>query len=168
MNIVLRWAIALLPEVLHLWNTKGQSGRNNNNTDQGEVTAMMRTVSITLNCPTMGCVACINKVNSSLQNAKIPATSTISSTTTTTPTIHSAQSWLLDGKDQKGGQAKIELSLPIPPAPPAPRVADVSSSSSNQKEETNVITVDPEILSAVVHAVENVGFPCTIDHVQVK
>ena len=90
---------------------------------------MMRTVSITLNCPTMGCVACINKVNSSLQNAKFPASSTATTTGTATPTITSAQSWLLDGDDQKGGQAKIELSLPIPAPAPVP---DVSSSSSNK------------------------------------
>ena len=66
MATTLRWVLALLPEVLHLWNNRDEylvpkrklaTTKNQYNLD----------AVVTLDIPTMGCVACINKIDKALR-----------------------------------------------------------------------------------------------------
>lgn len=159
---LLRWTIALLPELLHIWNntyfqrqkwlnkmvpstssakrtvdsttTTSSSGSS---TDQN---VEMRRVSIYLDCPTMGCVACINKIDSSLRNAASEGTAA---------QVEDAKSWLLDG-DVKGGKAKVTLSIP--------------KGSAGEEEDDN--DLDSSIVSSVIASVEKAGFPCKVEFLQ--
>lgn len=102
-TMVLRWTIALLPEMLHFWNTWSTTRQNNKaqtNLDNAD-----EIVTVLLDCPTMGCVACINNVNSSLQKA-LRSTPSIGQ-------IQKVDSWLLSsegGEKKKGGQARLQFS----------------------------------------------------------
>lgn len=58
-----RWMVALSPEFLHLWNV----WKEDNRSTASEVTTMPFQATLKLDIPTMGCVACINKINSALQ-----------------------------------------------------------------------------------------------------
>lgn len=99
--MALRWTIALLPELLHLWNTF--TTRQSHRKLQSSSTDVPTTeVAVYLDCPTMGCVACIQNVNSSLQKA-------LQSTGSNVYQIQAIDSWLLEG-DRKGGKAKIRFS----------------------------------------------------------
>jgi copper chaperone CopZ len=85
----LRWSIALLPEGLHLWNRY----------QEGRVAVPEETLpldaTVQLEVPTMGCVACINKIDSSLKQA-VPGR------------ILSAES-SLKPLGMKGGQATVRF-----------------------------------------------------------
>ena len=113
LSILSSWALALLPEITHYVNTRtnaiktSTSGTNDNS----------QMVEILLSVPSMGCVACINKVTSSLkkynednkldlltnERKKGDAQSSGSCNATemntlnnTLPTLHSISSWLVD------------------------------------------------------------------------
>lgn len=101
---VLRYGIALLPEIVFGWNQllrsqwrkKAQSSTNTVGTQQIQATLVVEV-------PTMGCVACVNKIESSLRNAAPNE-------------IETATSWLnpkesaTEGK-KKGGKAKIQVKV---------------------------------------------------------
>ena len=100
--------LAFLPEVLHLWNasqTRGwkqqKSNVNKVNSSKGEADALGNSVTATLrlNIPTMGCVACVNKIDSSIRKCESAVSNTI---------IEEA-SWLNEGQE-KGGRAELKIS----------------------------------------------------------
>lgn len=133
--VALRWAIALLPELLHLWNTfKAAKRRMSRGTDTATdtITTPITDVVVYLDCPTMGCVACIQKVNSSLQK-------TLKSSSSNVHQIQAIDSWLSEGS-RKGGKAKVWF-LTI----------------GGQEQ------VDPRVVKALVRTLKRAGFPCTVD-----
>jgi copper chaperone CopZ len=98
-----RYAVAILPELVFGWNEVIRS-RWKKNSSEATGNALEPTFKATMvvEVPTMGCVACVNKIESSLRNCA-------------PENIESASSWL-NPKDQpanesgkKGGRAKIEL-----------------------------------------------------------
>jgi hypothetical protein len=93
---LLRYSIALMPEFLHFWNrlVSSQWRRSHSMTLQQNRGSISATVQVDI--PTMGCVACINKIESSLRQCA-PAK------------IVDATSWL-DPDSPKGGRAKVMLS----------------------------------------------------------
>jgi len=155
LTTIARWTVALLPELLHLWNSSHQQ-RNwwkkkitNNNyallsedkkIPTGQSDTEDDTVVVSLDIPTMGCVACIQKVDSSLRQALPP-------NSTTSLVVTDAKSWLL-GSNKKGGRAQVECK--------------VQSSSETRG------FVDPDELSLLVKAVEDAGFSCSVESVQTK
>ena len=162
-TMLLRWTLALLPEILHLWNGSNlrlqtwrsshrlEDQRHWNESGKGKG----RVVSVYLNCPTMGCVACINKVDSSLgkKATMLPEISPVEG-------VPVAQSWLLDG-DEKGGKAKITF------------VVDSESITSSSNDHHGAgdgaeEEVDPKLISSLMKAVEGAGFPCTVDEIQLS
>lgn len=60
---VVRWSTALLPEGLHLYNTYHRSSQIL--TEDTKKDSMLL---VTLDIPTMGCVACVHSVNAALEN----------------------------------------------------------------------------------------------------
>lgn len=69
-----RWMVALSPEFLHLWNVFNENNRHQSSstTSTIPVTNMPFQATLKLDIPTMGCVACINKINSALkENGRI-------------------------------------------------------------------------------------------------
>jgi hypothetical protein len=92
---LLHYAIALMPEFVHFWNrfVGSQWNRRHGIAAQQNPSAMSATVEVDI--PTMGCVACINKIESSLRQCA--------------PTrIVEATSWL-DPESPKGGRAKVKF-----------------------------------------------------------
>ena len=65
--LFLRWSISLLPEAIHLWNN-WRSRTTAKDTSRGKTFRLEATVHVDI--PTMGCVACINSINSAL--TKVP------------------------------------------------------------------------------------------------
>jgi hypothetical protein len=69
-TIIGRWSIALLPEAVHFWNRWHQSKQSQDNIQrqgrEGQLTEMQE-FSVEIIVPTMGCVACIQKIVSSIQ-----------------------------------------------------------------------------------------------------
>jgi hypothetical protein len=160
--MILRWALALLPELLHLLNTRaswgarglGKSRNNGSTTLELETTegATLSTVganaetvdvAVYFDCPSMGCVACIQNVNSSLRKA-------LSTGNLGIQEIQTVESWLFDG-DRKGGKAKVKFSLQRDPSSMANEIKD---------------HVDPKILSSLTTTLRRTGFPCTVDVVR--
>jgi hypothetical protein len=115
---IIRWGVALMPESVDLWNnylrsrsltTKaattiigGNVGAvqelscdNKKHDNQNSMPQFPYKATIRLNIPTMGCVACINKIDSALRNAIDPGR------------VLNASSSLSD--DGKGGCATLEL-----------------------------------------------------------
>jgi len=96
---VLRYAIALMPEAVAGWNDVLRARwrrRNNANAEKSPTIQATLVVEV----PTMGCVACVNKIESSLRS-RAPGN------------IETASSWLnpkpkVEG-GKKGGRAKIEV-----------------------------------------------------------
>jgi copper chaperone CopZ len=90
-----RYSIALMPEGVHFWNElRKRQWRNRvestaNSADQSRIRA-----TVMVDIPTMGCVACINKIESSLR-ACAPNN------------VLTASSWLEE--DRKGGCAKLDV-----------------------------------------------------------
>lgn len=84
--------LAFLPEIVHVWNTSPVINRvlretrkkSNSASESGTFKA-----EVELTIPGMGCVACINKINSSLQKVS---------------SVSDSQAWLED----QGGKAKIQ------------------------------------------------------------
>lgn len=86
---LLRWCVALMPEMVQLWNVyvAERTRRRRNEMKVGDVVA-----TIELTIPTMGCVACINKIDSSMQKCAPNQ-------------IEEAKSWL--EPSGKGGKALV-------------------------------------------------------------
>jgi copper chaperone CopZ len=61
----LRWSLALLPEALHLWNNRESWLPRRLLQPRGTVGSKIQAV-VDLEVPTMGCAACINKIDGSL------------------------------------------------------------------------------------------------------
>jgi copper chaperone CopZ len=83
--------LAFLPEGVHLWNklaTLKFFKSNDMSNDEHQNQQLPINAKITLNIPTMGCVACVNKVDSSIRGCS----------------FYAKKSWLKDGK---GGVAEL-------------------------------------------------------------
>lgn len=98
--MLVRYAIALMPEVVFAWNELVRLNWKRKNKSNAKVEGPMVKATIVVDVPTMGCVACVNKIESSLRN-RAP------------DYVETATSWLnpkekTDG-GKKGGQAKIEV-----------------------------------------------------------
>ena len=91
-NTAISFVFALMPELLHEWNhslsfRKGRATQMNNSTDANVC------VTVELDIPSMGCVACINKIDSTLSGIS---------------GVINSRSWLID--DPKGGRARMVIS----------------------------------------------------------
>jgi len=112
-SLGLSWGLAWLPELLHTFN----NFRNGSNALDSSTrsTTFQKKVTVQIHVPTMGCVACVNKIQNSLNaclSEKLPADSS-----------YKVDSWLVD-KDakiptefegvrlEKGGIAQIVLETP--------------------------------------------------------
>ena len=64
------WAISLLPELLYIWNNRNVSwpymSHKKESITKQKLNEETKTVNIQLHIPTMGCSACVNKVDTSL------------------------------------------------------------------------------------------------------
>ena len=90
-NAALSFFFALMPELLHMWNNSQSRRRQKGRATQVTTDATVY-VTVELDIPSMGCAACINKIDSTISGMS----GVISST-----------SWLLD--DPKGGRARIVI-----------------------------------------------------------
>lgn len=94
--------LAFLPESLDIWNTVRsrqwqQTSRDNNN-KVGASSLLPVSAKLRLNCPTMGCVACVNKIDTSIRQCKSAANN-----------IREEMSWLTETA-KKGGTAELTIS----------------------------------------------------------
>ena len=135
------WFVALMPEMVHLWNGRASSERGGGGSkrsarDDADVrkdtmiaapTGSTR-VTLELVIPSMGCVACINKIDSSIRKLMIDS-------------ILDSSSWLTD--DPKGGRAKVVF---------------VTDSEQEARKYAD----------SVVAAVSNSGFPCSINSFELQ
>jgi hypothetical protein len=85
---LIRWTIALLPEIVHFWNV-GVGRRLQKSTSQQSLSDNTVEAVIEMTVPSMGCVACVQKIDSSLRQCD---------------KVTEARSWLI--KD-KGGRAHV-------------------------------------------------------------
>lgn len=98
--------LGFLPELVDVWNTnrslrwQQKHAIDNNNNIESTSTTLPLPVNATLrlNIPTMGCVACVNKINLSLRQCASAAN------------IRKETSWLTDSA-AKGGMAELLLSV---------------------------------------------------------
>lgn len=97
---LLRLSLALLPELVYFWNEwSARSWKNKSKTEKGTaIKSAAIEALIEVEIPTMGCVACINKINNSLRQAAPDHQ------------IVDAVSWLDPGKE-KGGRARIHCAV---------------------------------------------------------
>ena len=87
---MIRWSVALMPEIVHVWNTN--VGERIQKRSAGRIGGGNIVATIEMTIPTMGCVACINKIDSSMRQCA--------------PTqIEEAKSWL--ESSGKGGRALV-------------------------------------------------------------
>lgn len=95
---VLSLGLAFLPEIVDVWNRIREYQWNQGGKDgSGDILTSSSTTKIKLDVPGMGCVACINKIGSSLASCK------------TKETIMEGRTWLNED-GLKGG--KVELTIP--------------------------------------------------------
>ena len=62
------WFLALLPEIIHFMNHRRASKTRVLFNDECYYSNDMKRILVTLNIPSMGCVACINKIDATIQN----------------------------------------------------------------------------------------------------
>eukprot|EP01082_Thalassiosira_pseudonana_P000855 g830.t1 g830 contig10:810676-811267(-) len=86
--------IGFLPEVVHLWNASQTRQRFNSGTTPNFKTR----ATLRLAIPSMGCVACVNKIDTSIRNCKYYVSSN----------INQERSWLTEDS-QKGGMAELSI-----------------------------------------------------------
>lgn len=60
-----RWTVALMPEMVHVWNS--YVAKRTRQRHEGRDGSAVYNTTIELTIPTMGCVACINKIDSSIR-----------------------------------------------------------------------------------------------------
>lgn len=94
LQTVFRWGIAMLPEFLHLYNTHRAPGKEKVVLFEPPASMTGSEAIAQIDIPTMGCVACINTIDSSLRRAH--------------PGVVSASS-VLNPVGSKGGQATIRF-----------------------------------------------------------
>jgi copper chaperone CopZ len=94
-QILLRFSIAFLPEMMHTWNNRHKflHSKNAPSIDSGMIMATLE-----FDVPSMGCVACINKIDSTLRNNK------------GYEKVVDVTSWL-DPALPKGGATKVTLTV---------------------------------------------------------
>lgn len=94
---VLSLVLAFLPECVYFRNkvTTQRFSQTHQSTTNVQHTSLPINAKVTLNIPTMGCVACVNKVDSSIRGCSL------------SKNIQQEKSWLKDGK---GGVAEISVS----------------------------------------------------------
>lgn len=92
---IVRLSLALLPELVHVWNQWLVIAWQRKGDKKIDASAFLATVEVEI--PTMGCVACVNKIDTSLRQS-VP------------DQIVDATSWL-DAENKKGGRAKVRLAL---------------------------------------------------------
>jgi hypothetical protein len=92
---MIRLSLALLPEMVHLWNQWRIVNWQRKGDKKMESGAFLVTVEVEI--PTMGCVACVNKIDTSLRQSAPDK-------------IVDASSWI-DAEKEKGGRAKVRLAL---------------------------------------------------------
>eukprot|EP00980_Cylindrotheca_fusiformis_P011956 scaffold2830_cov131-Cylindrotheca_fusiformis.AAC.77 len=91
-QIVFRLGIAFLPEMLHTWNKRHTFLNRRINPNGSGTTTVLE-----FDVPTMGCVACINKIDSTLRNRRDEK-------------LLDVTSWL-DPSLPKGGATKVTLAV---------------------------------------------------------
>lgn len=95
---LLRGSIAFLPEAVHFWNRlRSSQWRKNHGTNVDPKSTGLIRATIHVDIPTMGCTACINKIESSLRKCAPDY-------------VVGATSWL-DPNRPKGGLAKVETAM---------------------------------------------------------
>ena len=100
---LLRIGLALLPEFIHVWNVAMRSFRTKRRQENVSVlsgsgeAAPIISATMIVDVPTMGCVACINKIDSALQRQMDAKNN-----------IVSAKTWL-DSDSPKGGKTKVRF-----------------------------------------------------------
>mmetsp|Transcript_40905 Transcript_40905/g.59774 ORF Transcript_40905/g.59774 Transcript_40905/m.59774 type:complete len:441 (-) Transcript_40905:248-1570(-) len=144
-TFVVSWLIALMPEIVYAWNNV--SSRRRVTSIKKEDNSALETTKATLelDIPSMGCVACINKINSSIrQQEEQPNTYQFN--------ILDASSWLTtttkddsnnSERKKKGGKAKISF-----------------TTSSKDAVENAV--------DDIVNSVEKSGFACYVDKLSIE
>jgi hypothetical protein len=100
----LRFSIALLPELLHFWNRyarfqwrRGATTISSSKSAAAAEESPVIKATIQLNVPSMGCVACINKIDNSIRQAA-------------PKNIEDSTSWLEPSRT-KGGRCTVKLSV---------------------------------------------------------
>ena len=132
--------LAFLPELVGVknivrskqWQRKhdGDIIGNQDAEDEATLSSLPITAKLQLNIPTMGCVACVNKVDSSIRQCK------------SSSNVREETSWLTEG-DAKGGMAELLI-----------------SASTNEELD--------KIVEEVADAVNNAGFKCDVESLQVQ
>ena len=97
-GVVVRAMVALLPEGVHIWNSMSTSHNDSNHAlmQKDTLAELPLQATVVIAVPTMGCVACVNKINASLK----------SSLSTAQGRILDYDSWLVK---EKGGRASVTL-----------------------------------------------------------
>jgi copper chaperone CopZ len=89
---ILRWFVALMPELVHLWNVHATGNIQRHADNDREAYKLFTTIEMMI--PSMGCVACINKIDSSMRRCAPDH-------------IEEAKSWL--EPSGKGGRALVRV-----------------------------------------------------------
>ena len=111
LSLLLRYTIVFMPELVYWWNSilrsrwKRQKDSTITNTTKDDIeepsTEKLLQATLVFDVPTMGCVACVNKIESSLRQS-----------TALRNYIASTGSWLNDednDRSKRGGCAKIDI-----------------------------------------------------------
>lgn len=97
---IISFFLAFLPELVDIWNTmRSKQWQQKHSHDNESMDGVMYpiTAKLTLDCHTMGCVACVNKIDTSIRQCKSAAN------------IREESSWLNEGST-KGGMAELTIS----------------------------------------------------------
>ena len=94
-GLALRFGIAFLPELLHIWNERGKLFKPLRKVSSSTIPGGSTIIEVDI--PKMGCVACVNKIDNSIRNSISPKY------------LDEASSWLVSS-ETKGGRARVKLS----------------------------------------------------------
>lgn len=94
-QIILSWAVSLMPEFVHFINIRSERNEQSRQREVESSTVSSQEDVIELDIKGMGCVACINKIDRVLRISD---------------TIIEASSWL--NEDSKGGKARVAFRYP--------------------------------------------------------
>lgn len=136
----LRWLIALLPEMVHVWNNAKvrrekpplQHHQQQPSSYTSEPNAP--TMEVKVEIPTMGCVACINKIDAALRQV---------------PYVMEASS-SLNPFGAKGGYAVVKIAIP--------QSQTHDEVLASETETTTATTSLYTVMESLVAAVESAGF----------
>ena len=94
-------SLAFLPELVDIWNANRSKQwrqlRVDDKRGSGEKSSITVEAKLTLNIPTMGCVACVNKVDASIRRCNSAAS------------IKEETSWLTGDAAKGGGAAELTI-----------------------------------------------------------